>query len=285
MILLIGGTGTTGRLVAAKLAATAHPARVASRRAAAGDVRFDWYDRSTHAPALDSTTALYLIPPVGEADPAPIMLPFLDLAQRAGVRRAVLLSASAIEAGTTGLGKVQALLGEMIPEWAVLRPSWFMENFVGDHPHAKSALERGEIVSATGDARVGFVDPGDIAEVAVHALVDPTPHNTEHVITGPEPLSYADIAATLTEIGGWPVRHRAIDEDALAAYHEGHGLLPDYARFLAGLDTAVANGAEDRITTTVADVTGRQPRSFRDFCRSRLSGGLPTPEGLSSLRA
>ncbi|MFI2711261.1 ergot alkaloid biosynthesis protein [Micromonospora sp. NPDC018662] len=279
MILVIGGTGTTGRLVTAKLAATAHPTRVASRRAAAADVRFDWYDRDTHAAALDDVTGLYLIPPVGDADPAPIMLPFLDLARRARVRRAVLLSSSAIAPGSPGLGEVQAQLGAMIPEWAVLRPSWFMENFVGDSPHATSARERGEIISATGDARVGFVDPADIAEVAVRALTDPTSHDTDHIITGPERLSYADVAATLTDIGGRPVRHRAVDEDALAAYHEGHGLAPDYARFLAGLDTVVAAGAEDRVTTTVTDVTGRPPRSFADFCRARLPVDRPVADG------
>ncbi|MGA4684962.1 ergot alkaloid biosynthesis protein [Micromonospora sp. AB353] len=272
MILVVGGTGTTGRLVAARLAAAGRRARVASRRASAEGVRFDWYDRSTHDTALDGVTGLYLIAPLGDADPAPTMLPFLDRARRARVRRAVLLSSSAIEAGTPGLGEVQAQLGEMIPEWAVLRPSWFMENFVGDHPHAASARDRGEIVSATGDARVGFVDPADIAEVAVRALTDPAPHDTEHVITGPERLCYADVAATLTDLLGHPVRHRAVDEDALTAYHEAHGLAPDYARFLAALDTAVAAGSEDRVTTTVADVTGRPPRTFRDFCRDRPAG-------------
>ncbi|WDZ84510.1 ergot alkaloid biosynthesis protein [Micromonospora cathayae] len=279
MILVIGGTGTTGRLVTAKLAATAHPVRVTSRRASAGDVRFDWYDPGTHTAALDGVTGLYLIPPVGDVDPAPVMLPFLDLARRAGVRRAVLLSSSAIGAGDPGLGEVQARLGGLLPEWAVLRPSWFMENFVGDHPHAASVRERGEIVSATGDARVAFVDPADIAEVAVRALTDPTPHDTEHIVTGPERLTYADVAAILTDLGGRPVRHRAVDEDALAAYHERHGLPPDFARLLAGLDTAVAAGAEDRTTSTVADVTGRPPRSFRDFCRDRLPDGLPTGAG------
>lgn len=276
MVLVVGGTGTTGRLVATKLAATTHPVRVASRRASEEDVRFDWYDASTHATALNGATGLYLIAPVGNADPAPVMLPFLDLARRAGVRRAVLLSSSAIEAGDPGLGEVQARLADVFPEWAVLRPSWFMENFVGDHPHATSVRQRGEIVSATGDARVAFVDPADIADVAVRALTDPTPHDTEHIITGPERLSYADVAAILTDIGGRPVRHRAVDEDTLAAYHEMHGLPPDFARLLAGLDTAVAAGAEDRTTTTVADVTGRQPRSFRDFCRDRLPDGLPS---------
>ncbi len=79
------------------------------------------------------------------------------------------------------------------------------------------------------------------------------------------------VAAKLAAAGR-PVRHRAVDEDALTAYHEAHGLAPDYARFLAGLDTAVAAGSKDRVTTTVADVTGRPARTFRDFCRDRLAG-------------
>lgn len=284
MILVIGGTGTTGRLVTATLADAGRPVRVASRRASAGDVRFDWYDPGTHHAAMEGVTGVYLIPPVGEVDPAPVMLPLLELARTRGVRRAVLLSSSAIEAGSPGLGEVQARLGTLLPEWAVLRPSWFMENFVGDRPHGVSARERGEIISATGDARIGIVDPADIAEVAVRALTDPTSHDTEHLITGPERLSYADIAAVLTEAGGRPVRHRAVSEDELTAYHEANGLPPDFARFLASLDTAIAAGAEDRTTSTVADVTGRPPRSFRDFCRDRLPGGpratpdrAPTP--------
>ncbi|MEV4772750.1 ergot alkaloid biosynthesis protein [Micromonospora humida] len=275
MILVTGGTGTTGRLVAAGLATTGHPVRVASRRASAGDVRFDWYDPDTHLAAVDGVTGMYLVPPVGEVDPAPVMLPLLERARARGVRRAVLLGSSAVETGTPGVGEVQARLGDLFPGWAVLRPSWFMENFVGDHPHAVSARERGEIISATGDGRVGFVDPADIAGVAVRALTDPTPHDTEHVITGPERLSYADIAAILTDTGGRPVRHRAVSAAELTAYHEANGLPSDFARFLASLDGAIAAGAEDRTTSTVADVTGRAPRSFRDFCRDRLPGGAP----------
>ncbi|RQX08654.1 ergot alkaloid biosynthesis protein [Micromonospora ureilytica] len=275
MILVIGGTGTTGRLVAAKLAERGHRTRIASRRPSAGGVRFDWRDPTTHSDALGGVHAIYAIPPVGEIDPAPVMLPFLELARSAGARRVVLLSSSAVPPAEHGLGLVHARLGELFTEWAVLRPSWFMENFLGGQPHAVSAREHGEIVSATGTARVGFVDPADIAEVAVRALTDPTPHNTDHIITGPEALSYDAVAAVLTEVGGRPVRHRAIDAAELAAIHSANGLPPDFARFLASLDTAIAAGAEDRTTSTVADVTGRTPRSFRDFCRDRLRADSP----------
>ncbi|MEV7985830.1 NAD-dependent epimerase/dehydratase family protein [Micromonospora sp. NPDC085948] len=275
MILVIGGTGTTGRIVAATLAERGHPTRIASRRPAAGGVRFDWRDPTTHSDVLGGVRAIYAIPPVGEVDPAPIMLPFLERARDAGVRRVVLLSSSAVPPAEHGLGLVHARLGEMFGEWAVLRPSWFMENFVGEQPYALSARDHGEIVSATGTARVGFVDPADIAEVAVRALTDPTAHNTDHIITGPEALSYDAVAAILTEAGGRPVRHRAIDAAELAERHSANGIPPDFARFLASLDTAIAAGAEDRTTSTVADVTGRTPRSFRDFCRDRAGGDRP----------
>ncbi|MGC4767553.1 NmrA family NAD(P)-binding protein [Micromonospora sp. DT44] len=275
MILVIGGTGTTGRIVAAKLAERGHPTRIASRHPSTEGVRFDWYDPTTHPDALRDVRAIYAIPPVGEVDPAPIMLPFLERARSAGVRRVVLLSSSAIGPAGHGLGMVHARLGELFVQWAVLRPSWFMENFVGEQPHAVSAREQGEIVSATGTARVGFVDPADIAEVAVRALTDPTPHNTDHLITGPEALSYDEIAAVLSEVSGRPVKHRAIDPVGLAARHTANGIPPDFARFLASLDTAIAAGAEDRTTSTVADVTGRTPRTFRDFCRDRLRGDRP----------
>lgn len=266
MILVLGSTGTIGGYVTKALARHGHQVRTASRRKSAGTVRFDWYDPATHEKALAGVRAVHVLPPLGEIDPAPIMLPFLRRARQAGVHRVVLLSSSAIPAGEHGLGLVHTRLAEEFDEWAVLRPSWFMSNFVGDAPHAISAREHSEIVSATGDGRVAFVDPADIAEVAAHALTDPAPHNTDHVITGPEALSYADVAMVLSEVAGRPVRHRAVGEAEISERFVAAGLPPAFARLLAGMDVAIAAGAEDRTTTTVTRVTGRAPRTFRSFC-------------------
>jgi uncharacterized protein YbjT (DUF2867 family) len=96
------------------------------------------------------------------------------------------------------------------------------------------------------------------------------PHNTDHLITGSEALSYADAAAIITEVTGHPVRHRSVSTAELTE-RLALGLPREFAAVLARLDEDIRGGAEDRVTTTVEDVTGRPPRSFRDFCREFLS--------------
>lgn len=264
--LVIGATGTTGSRTAAQLSAAGHRVKAASRRAVdvpgAEPVAFDWYEPATHAAALDGADRVYLIPPVGDADPAAVMLPFLRQARTAGVRRAVLLSSSAIPKGGPAVGTVHQALPDLFEQWAVLRPSWFMQNFTGAHAHAVSIREEGAIWSAAGSGRVGFVDAEDIAAVAVHALTDEHAPNTDLVLTGPEALSYDDIAATITQVTGRPVEHHRLSyeqmRDRLAAQ------IPlEFASMLADMDRAIAEGAEDRTTDTVQRLTGRPACTFR----------------------
>jgi len=273
-VLVTGGTGTTGRRVADRLLAAGRRVRVASRHPHPGHphlvagheaARFDWTDPATHAPALDGVRRIYLVPPVGASDPAASMLPFLDQARRAGAERVVLLGSSAIAETDGGLGEVYRAIRERFPQWAVLRPSWFMQNFTGDHVHAQSVREHGEIVTATGDGRVAFIDADDIADVAARALTDERPHNAAHLITGPEALSYADVAATLTRVTGRTVRHRAVSREAMRDRLAGSGVPEQFADLLAGMDEAIAGGAEDRTSDVVERVTGHAPRSFTDL--------------------
>ncbi|MFF4019249.1 NAD(P)H-binding protein [Streptomyces sp. NPDC001843] len=266
--LVIGATGTTGSRTVAQLTAAGHRVKAASRHATpiqgAEPVTFDWYDPATHAAALVGVDRVYLIPPLGDSDPAAIMLPFLRQARSAGTHRAVLLSSSAISEGGPAVGAVHQALPDLFDQWAVLRPSWFMQNFTGTHAHALSIRENGTIWTATGSGRVGFVDAEDIASVAVRALTDERAPDTDLVLTGPEALSYDDIAAIITEVTSRPVIHGRLSyeqmRDRLAA------VVPmRFASLLAGMDRAIAEGAEDRITDTVQRLTGRPARTFRAF--------------------
>jgi uncharacterized protein YbjT (DUF2867 family) len=268
-VLVLGGTGTTGRRVVAGLRANGVTARAATRTPGEpGQVRFDWTDRATHAVALRGATAVYLIAPIGEAEPARLVAPFLADALDAGVRRVVLLSSSAVTEETPGLGELPKLVRTM-PEWAVLRPSWFMQNFTGEHLVAQGVRD-GEIVTATGAARVAFVDAGDIAAVAVRALTDPEPHNTGHVLTGPAALSYAEAAGIVAARTGRPVRHRAVGAAEFAALLTASGIPAGFAAVLAALDEDIRHGAEDRVTPAVEQVTGRPARSFETFVREEI---------------
>ena len=268
-VLVLGGTGTTGRRVVAGLRDAGFPARAATRKPGEpGQVRFDWTDRSTHADALRGVSAVYLLPPIGEAEPARLVSPFLDDALAAGVRRVVLLSSSAVTVDTPGLGDLQRLV-RAAPEWAVLRPSWFMQNFTGEHLVAQGVRD-GEIVTATGDARVAFVDAGDIAAVAVRALTDPEPHNTEHVLTGPGALSYTGAASIIAAHTGRPVRHRAVSTAEFAALLTASGIPVEFSAVLAALDEDIRRGAEDRVTPAVEEVAGRPARPFETFVEEEI---------------
>ncbi|MGW4094299.1 NmrA family NAD(P)-binding protein [Nocardia sp. NPDC004750] len=272
--LVIGASGTTGSRTTAQLTAAGRRVRAASRQATpfpgAEPVHFDWYDRATHTAALDGVDRVYLIPPVGESDPAAIMLPFLKRARAGGVHRAVLLSSSAIPEGGPAVGMVHQALPDLFEQWAVLRPSWFMQNFTGTHAHAHSIREDGIIWTATGSGRVGFIDAEDIAAVAVHALTDRQAPNTDLVLTGPETLSYDDVAAIVTEVTGRPVTHRSLSYEQL--HDRLTALVPvEFAAMLAGMDRAIAEGVEDRVTDTVQRLTGRPPRTFRALCEKEMS--------------
>ncbi|MFC9644616.1 NmrA family NAD(P)-binding protein [Streptomyces mirabilis] len=272
--LVIGATGTTGSRVVAGLIAEGHRVKAAGRSATpvegAEPVRFDWNEPATFGAALDGVDRVYLIPPIGSSDPAAVMLPFLRRARSAGVHRAVLLSSSAIPAGGPAVGQVHQALPGLFEQWAVLRPSWFMQNFAGFTPHARSIRENGVILTATGDGRVGFVDAEDIAAVAVRALTDEQAPDADLILTGPQALSYDDVAAIITEVGGRPVVHRHLTFDQLRDRWSAEIPL-EFATMLAGMDRAIADGAEDRTSDTVQRLTGRPPGTFRAFAERELS--------------
>lgn len=272
--LVIGATGTTGSRVVARLSAAGHRVRAASRTAravpGAEEVRFDWEDPTSHGPALSGVDRVYLVPPVGHPEPAGPMLPFLERARDAGVGRAVLLSSSAIPSGGPATGLVHQALPDLFGAWAVLRPSWFMQNFTGAHPHALSIREAGVIRTATGDGRVGFVDAEDIAAVAVHALTDERSPDTDLVITGPRALSYDEVAAAVGRGTGRPVVHERLGHGAMRDRLAASGIPVPFAELLAGLDRTIAEGAEDRVTDTVLRITGRPPGDFDTFVAREL---------------
>lgn len=266
--LITGGTGTTGSRVAAALTDQGMSVSTGSRTPAPGtpQVRFDWTDPTTHGPALTGTDRVYLVPPIGDPAPARLMVPFVERALKAGVRRFVLLSSSAIAEGDPGAGEVHQALRQLTPEWAVLRPSWFMQNFVTPgHLHGESIRTEDEIVTATGQGRVAFVDADDIAAVAVRALTDERPHNTDHLITGPEALSYADVAEAVSKVSGRVIRHRPVPVAEFRERLTTIGIPQAFARMLAAMDDAIAHGSEDRVDPAVERITGRPARAFADF--------------------
>lgn len=157
-----------------------------------------WDDVASHRRALDGIERVYLVAPVGVPDTADQIHRFLDIARDSGVRRVVFLSSDVIPPNAPGLDHARRAVPEM-PEWAVLRPSWFMQNIiVPTHQLATGLRTRGELISATDGRGITFVDAADIAAVGTRALLSDTPPNREYIITGPEIMTYDNLADLLT---------------------------------------------------------------------------------------
>ncbi|MGE2732495.1 NAD(P)H-binding protein [Mycolicibacterium vaccae] len=265
LYLVTGATGNTGSHVVATLRASGRRVRAANRHPGADGVRFDWADAATFRTALVGVDAIYLVAPVGVADPMPMVGPFLESAAAAGVRRVVQLSSSAVGRGDPGLGEIHDLGARLFEEHTVLRPSWFMQNFVGDHPLADGIRRSREIVTATGTGRLAFIDAIDIAAVAVEALTRAQHLGAELLLTGPETWSYPQAAELVSEVIGEPVRHVDVSTDDLTAQLTGAGYPAEFAATLAALDNRIRCGEQDFVTATVAEITGRPPTGLREF--------------------
>ncbi|WP_299888097.1 ergot alkaloid biosynthesis protein [uncultured Ruegeria sp.] len=269
-ILVTGGTGKTGSRVVEQLKRKGVSPRVGTRNPKGeNEARFDWKDPSTFAGSFEGVAAVYLVAPTDTVDSLGAMQPGLEAALASGVTRFVLLSASSLEEGGPMMGAVHAWLRANAPEWVVLRPTWFMQNF-SEQQHRDPIRDESAIYTATDDGRIGFIDANDIAASATAILTAPSVDNTDYILTGPEAASYDVVAETLSNQLGRQVIHHRMTVDELAERHQKLGLPQEYAKTLAAMDSAIAGGSEDRVTDHVLHLTGRAPTSLTEFVRQNL---------------
>ncbi|NJQ14903.1 NAD(P)H-binding protein [Streptomyces bohaiensis] len=269
-VLITGGTGKTGSALAELLRKSGVPVRVASRTppADAPDaVRFEWSDPVTHPAALHGMDRVYLVPPVDTTDPMPLVEPFLDEAERLGVRRLVLLGSAIVLPGAAGALELAAHVRAR-PGWVVLRPSGFMQNFLAPHPLGERIRRRGEIRTAAGTGRVGWIDARDIAAAAAALLTGPNGQpddRRDYLLTGPKALSYHEAAQIITMRTGRPIRIAPVGVAEQVETYRASGMPDAFATALAAVDAGIRAGRDNQISTTVLDLTGRPPRAFTEF--------------------
>lgn len=266
--LILGGTGKTGRRLAQLLRHAGMDTRTAAR--SGGDVHFDWADSTGHGEALIGVDRLYLVPPALSLDFAEEVIAFLDRAESAGVRHVSYLSARGVEFAPPQVA-MRAVELDLIARpgltHTILRPAFFQQNFT--EGAFAGALTSGVLTGPVGDGAEAFIDVHDIAAVAAASLLDPAGHaGAQYELTGPQALTYSDVAALLTA-HGHPVRYQPITLTQWLTEVTSAGLPDDYAQFLGGLLTHIASGSGSRPGPAVEQATGRPPRSLAEMLATR----------------
>jgi len=89
--------------------------------------------------------------------------------------------------------------------------------------------------------------------------------DNDFILTGRELLSYDEVARRISEAVGRTISHRRLSAEKLATRYQSLGLSSAHGQMLAAMDSAIASGAEDRVTSCIEDLTGRPPTPFDAF--------------------
>ncbi|MFJ6849705.1 NmrA family NAD(P)-binding protein [Streptomyces sp. NPDC091271] len=262
-ILVIGGTGKTGRRVVERLQGLGRPVRSGSR---SSGIPFVWEDESTWEAALDGVSAAYVTyyPDLGFPGAKEVVGRFAALAVERGVRRLVLLSGRGEEGAVAGEDALKA----SGCDWTVVRASWFNQNF--SESFFRDPVLSGELALPTGDAVEPFVDADDIADVVVAALSDDRHIGKTYELAGPRLLSFHDVARELSAVTGRTITYVPVSVDD---YRAGLRELGEPEEF-ADLFTLIVDGRNANLVRGVQDALGREPKDFADYVKETAPTGV-----------
>ncbi len=267
--LVVGASGQIGSTLADLLAAQGQTVRRATSRAPVrpGDVSVNLATGDGLAAALAGADQAFLMAPPGFAQQHELLIPAIDAAQAAGLRKVLLLSAMGANADDSiPLRRAERHLEASGLAWNVIRPNWFMQNFHTFWLHGIQT--QGQILLPVGDAQGSFIDTRDIAAVAAKLLSSDTFVNSAHDLTGGEALDHTQVAAILSRVAGRPIGFTDISDDAMRQGLLGAGLPADYTEFMLVILGAFRAGHAARVTDAVARITGQSPIRFEQYAQA-----------------
>ncbi|MEM8995591.1 MAG: NAD(P)H-binding protein [Acidobacteriota bacterium] len=266
-ILVLGGTGKTGRRVAERLESRGYPVRRGSRAASPS---FDWHREATWDACLDGVSAVYIsyAPDLAIPGATDAVRSFVDRARRHGVERFVLLSGRGEEEAQA----CEAIVLESGTPSTVVRASWFHQNF-SEGAFADMVQAR-QLTLPAGDVQEPFVDVDDIADVAVAALTEPGHAGEVYEVTGPRLLTFRDLADELTGAIGETVSFVEIPHDDFIAGARASGAPKDVVWILDYLFSKVLDGRNAYLSDGVERALGRPAKDFADYARDVAAAGL-----------
>lgn len=271
LVLVVGANSTNGKAAIKHLLESGVRVRGASRNPDTIDipdvepVRLDFLRPSTYLEALDGVDRMYLVVPEMIPNLPWLAGQLIEAAVRASVERIVYLSGLGVDQMTEDIPprKVETSVMAMSPEWVILRPNWFMQNF-SEGRFYQDIVEHQRIALPVGDAQVSFVDVDDIGAAAAAALTMTSGLDDGYPLTGPEPLTFSQVASIIGEACGRDIRYRPLDPDD-PDLMEKIGM-PEVPRMMADLLFGrVRAGMEAPVLDGVERLTGRKPGTFAGF--------------------
>ena len=191
----------------------------------------------------------------------------VDSAKQAGVERIVKMSSiEATPDATSPIPKLHLESEEYIKQsglaWTMIKPNFYMQNLLAS---AGTIKEQGKIFLPMGDGKTGMIDTTDVGKVLAKVLSEDGHESMNHEITGPEILSFYEVAEIFSQVLGKQVDYVDVPMDA---YKETLGqFLTNQWHLDAVIDLfkGIAEGGIEDKTDTFNELMGETPKSLSQF--------------------
>ena len=280
MILVTGSTGKVGQQLVAALKTKGAAFKALARSEASfkaltalgvETVKGDLGDPASMKAALQGVDKLFLLSSASHFDRLEIGA--IDAARAAGVKHVVKLSTGGAGGDSPNPllrahARAERALEDSGLAFTILRPTFFMQNWVA---FFSQGIKAGQPVYVNaGEGRLAWIDTRDVAGVATAALTEPGHEGFVYDLTGPEALSYGEVAARLGKLLGRDVAYVPVPDSAAFQAMKGMGMDSWYAYGMVTLHQGVRRGMAEPTTGTVELVTSGAPRSIDAFLKESL---------------
>jgi uncharacterized protein YbjT (DUF2867 family) len=272
-VLVTGATGNVGRHVVHALRALGVPfvaagTRPAHLRATLGEdvatAALDLADPASYDGAVRGARGLFLLRPPAIANVRETLNVLVDRAIAAGVEHVTFVSVEGADRQRwIPHHAVEAHLAARGISATLLRPGFFAQN-VGD-AYRDDILERDEVFVPAGRGRVAFVDVRDVGELAARSFADAALRGGAWTLTGPEAVTFDEVAAALTAALGRPVRYVPASIPGYALRLRRRRLPWIRIAVQTALHVGLRSGNAERVDPALARLLGRPPRTIRQY--------------------
>lgn len=267
-ILVIGGTGKTGRRVVQGLTSLNHTVRIGTR---SNDPAFDWDNPTTFGPALRGMDRAYITyyPDLAVPGAKDAIRMLTEVALKEGLEKVVLLS---------GKGEKEAEACEEIVassglNYTLVRASWFDQNF--SESFLLDPILAGHVALPMPEAEIPFVDADDIAAVATKVLLDDSYNSQTVTVTGPRKLTFKEVVETIAKGTNREIGFQAVSIEDYKAGMKAAGLPDDYVWLFGYLfEEVLGNPDNQDVSNDVERVLGRKATDFTEFVAKTAATGI-----------
>ena len=267
-ILVIGGTGKTGRLVVESLTQLGHQVRIGSR---GHSPSFDWDKPSTYAQALKGMDRAYIVyyPDLAVPGARDAIKALTEAAIHEGLKKVVVLSGK----GETEAEACEEIVANSGLDYTLVRASWFNQNF--SEGAFKDYILAGHMALPMPEARIPYTDTRDIADMVTKVLLDDTFNGKTLTVTGPKKLTFAEVAEIISGKLGRSILYQPISMEEFKAGLVQAGLPESVIWLLSYLFTEVLGHSENQtISDDVEKVLNRKPIPFEEYVETTVASGV-----------